>query len=284
MDETVKRVPAEIKNVHDDILYTDFYFKEHEASQPLVVFCHGFKGFKDWGSFPYVFERVASAGNFVTAFNFSYNGTGDTPETMGEFSRLDLFAKNTFSRELDDLGSIFDYLQANKENYNYDFDNLTLVGHSRGGGIVILKAAEDTRVKKLISLASVSNFDRYSERHKKEWKERGYFEVMNMRTKQKMRLDYTLLEDLEKNWDRLDIEKAAGEIKIPWLIVHGTEDLAVDYSNAETLYTAGTADTKQLVIMEKTGHTFGAVHPFEDTTDALENVITLMLNFIKNDV
>jgi pimeloyl-ACP methyl ester carboxylesterase len=281
MTGIVTRTTLVIKNKQNDDLYTDFYYPEDSAGLPLVVFCHGFKGFKDWGSFPYVFERIASAGNFAVAFNFSYNGTGDTPETMSDFARLELFAENTFSRELDDLGSVLDFLEQNKDKYPYDFNNLTLIGHSRGGGIVILKAAEDNRVKKLISLASVADFDRYSERHKKEWKERGYFEVMNMRTKQKMRLSYSLLEDLEKNNERLDIEKAAAKITVPWLIIHGTEDLAVDYSNAEVLYNAGNSDNKQLIIMEQTGHTFGAVHPFEDTTDALEKVITLIMDFLK---
>jgi pimeloyl-ACP methyl ester carboxylesterase len=281
MQEIITKTPLVIKNSHNDDLFTDFYYPENKSGLPLVVFCHGFKGFKDWGSFPYVFDRIASAGNFVVAFNFSYNGTGETPETMSDFARLNLFAENTFSRELDDLGSVLDFLEANKGGSHYDFDNLTLVGHSRGGGIVILKAAEDKRVKKLISLASVSNFDRYSERHKQEWKERGFFEVMNTRTKQRMRLNYTLLEDLEDNKDRLDIEKAAAKINIPWLIIHGTEDLAVDYSNAEMLYGAGNNVNKQLVIMEKTGHTFGAVHPFEDTTDSLEKVITLIMDFLK---
>ena len=104
---------------------------------------------------------------------------------------------------------------------------------------------------------------------------------MNMRTKQKMRLNYSLLEDLEKNKDRLDIEKAADKINVPWLIIHGTEDLAVDHSNAETLYSAGSQQRKKLIIMEQTGHTFGAAHPFADTTDALEKVITLIMDFVK---
>ena len=280
MTDNVSKTSLVIKNSHDNDLFLDFYYPKVE-DLPLVIFCHGFKGFKDWGSFPYVFDKVASAGNFVVSFNFSYNGTGDTPETMSEFTRLDLFADNTFSRELDDLGSVIDFLETNKNTLPYNFEDLTLIGHSRGGGIVILKTAEDKRVKKLISLASVSGFDRYSERHKKEWKDRGYFEILNMRTKQKMRLNYSLLEDLEKNKDRLDIEKAAAKIDVPWLIIHGTEDLAVDYSNAETLYNTGSDENKQLIIMEQTGHTFGAVHPFQGTTDALEKVITLIMDFLK---
>lgn len=281
METTIKKNSFTIENSESDELITDVRYNESLSNLPLVIFCHGFKGFKDWGSFPYLFDKLAQAGNFVASFNFSYNGTGLKPEEQSEFARLELFAKNTFSRELDDLGNIIDHFEKVKDEYNYDFGNLTLVGHSRGGGIAILKTAEDKRVKRLITLASVSNFNRYSERHQKEWKERGYFEVLNTRTNQVMRLNYTLMEDLEKNAERLDIEKAAEGINVPWLIVHGKEDLAVDYSNGESLYTLSNKESTELVMLEKTGHTFGAVHPFKGTTEALEEVATLVMDFIK---
>ena len=270
-----------IPNAHGDELVTDIRYNGSAKEAPLVIFCHGFKGFKDWGSFPYVLDKLAGAGSFVVSFNFSYNGTGLKPDEQSEFTRLELFAENTFSRELDDLGSVIDYFEAKKKDYNYNFDDLTLIGHSRGGGIAVLKTAEDNRVKRLITLAAVSDFNRYSERHRKEWKERGYFEVMNTRTNQLMRLNYTLMEDLEKNGERLDIEKAAGSITVPWLIIHGKEDLAVDYSNAESLYAHSNKGSTELVMLEKTGHTFGAVHPFKETTRALEEVITLVTDFVK---
>ena len=28
----------------------DAYYHETEKPQPLVIFCHGYKGFKDWGA------------------------------------------------------------------------------------------------------------------------------------------------------------------------------------------------------------------------------------------
>lgn len=288
---SIKKISIKIKNSHGDDLNTDLRFPENTGKLPLVILCHGFKGFKDWGCFPYIMDKIAEANNFCVSFNFSYNGTGDKEEEQSDFTRLDLFAKNTFSRELDDLGSVIDHLfeNENENKYNYDLNNITLIGHSRGGGIAILKTAEDKRITKLIALSTVNNFDRYSEALKSKWKDAGYFEVMNTRTNQMMRMDYTLMEDLENNSDRLDIQKAISKITVPVLFIHGEQDLTVDYSNAEDLYTRrletfpDLKDATKLSLINNTGHTFGAVHPFEGTTPALESVIELIIDFLKKD-
>lgn len=271
-----------IKNEYGDNLTTDIRFDESKKDLPLVIFVHGFKGFKDWGGFPYMLDKLAESGMFCVSFNFSYNGVGEKEDELVHFTRLELFAKNTFSRELDDLGSVIDYFDNNKENYNYDFSKLTLIGHSRGGGCVILKTAQDGRVKKLITLASVSTYDRYTERKKKEWKGKGYIEEPNSRTGQIMRMDLSLLEDVERNKERLDIQNAMSRIKVPVLILHGEQDLSVDYSHAETLYSSANKEHTEYKLIEKTGHTFGVVHPFEGTTQAFDNVIDESIKFIKN--
>lgn len=268
-----------IYNNRGDKLLTDFRYKENTENLSLLIFCHGFKGFKDWGGFPYMMNKLAGNNFFCVSFNFSYNGVGEAGNDLLNFTRLNLFSQNTFSRELDDLNSVLDYLEENQKNYNYNYDNLILAGHSRGGGIAILKTAEDNRIKKLITLASVAEFDRYSKRMKENWKERGYWEVMNTRTKQMMRLNYTLLEDLEKNNLRLNIKEAVKKINVPYLIIHGKEDLAVDYSEAETLYHLCNKQFCRMDIIPNTGHTFGIVHPFNGTTNEFENVISRISKF-----
>lgn len=269
-----------IKNKHGDNLTTDFRYDKTAENPSLLIFVHGFKGFKDWGCFPYMLDKFAGNNIFTVSFNFSYNGIGEEDDELQDFTRLDLFAKNTFSRELDDLESIIDYLEANRQKYNYNFENLILAGHSRGGGIAILKTAEDKRINKLITLASVSEFDRYTKERKEEWKKQGYFQVLNTRTNQYMRMDYTLIKDLERNRDRLDIKRAVSNISVPYLIIHGEEDLAVDYSEAVELQSLSNKNLTKLHLVEKAGHTFGAVHPFAGTTEALEKVIELIQNFI----
>ena len=278
----VTKKSFKIKNEYGDNLSTDIRFDESKKHLPLVIFVHGFKGFKDWGGFPYMTDKLAEAGFFVVSFNFSYNGVGEIEDELVHFTRLELFAKNTFSRELDDLGNIIDYFDDNRDNYNYDFETLTLIGHSRGGGCVILKTSQDKRVKKLITLAAVSYYDRYTDRKKKEWKEKGYIEEPNSRTGQIMKMDISLLEDLETNKERLDIQEAMKRIDVPVLILHGEQDLSVDYSNAETLHSVSDKEKTQYKLIEKTGHTFGVVHPFEGTSKAFDNVIEESIKFIEN--
>lgn len=280
----IQLISQSIKNKTGNNINIDFRYVESTEKLPVLIFCHGFKGFKDWGGFPYLFEKFAEAGFFVVSFNFSHNGVGESGEDLKNFTRLDLFAKNTFSIELDDLGNVIDFLESNAEKFNYNFSEIILAGHSRGGGIAILKAAEDSRISKLITLASVSDFDRYTEQRKSEWKKRGFVEVINTRTKQLMRMDYSLIEDLEKNNERLNIPKALEKIDIPVLVIHGREDLAVDFSDAEIIFNTGDKSKRKLILVANTGHTFGIVHPFEGSNPVFENIISECVNFSKKQI
>jgi esterase/lipase len=269
-----------IKNKSGKTINIDLRYKNTTEKLPLLLFCHGFKGFKDWGCFPYMLDKIANENIFTVSFNFSLNGVDNEKDNPVDFERLDDFAKNTFSEELNDLGCVIDFLEKGKEKYNYNFGSLVLAGHSRGGGIAILKTAEDKRITKLITLASVAEFNRYGDETKRVWRDRGFIEALNTRTKQKMRMNISLLEDLEKNYSRLNIKGAMEKIDVPVLIIHGSEDLAVEKSEADTLYNLSKKDKTKLVILENTGHTFGAVHPFAGTTPLLEIVIEEIINFI----
>ncbi len=264
-------------------LYTDFsincsYYFSKNSIKPLVIFTHGFKGFKDWGGFPYLMEKLSEAGYGAASFNFTHNGVSE--DNPVEFSRLDLFAENTFSMELNELDFVIKYFFENADELKIDKKRISLIGHSRGGGISILKASSDDRIKCLVTLSSVSTFDRYSDKLKREWKQKGYIESENTRTKQLMRLNASLLEDLEKNKDSLDIISAASRLNIPSLFIHGKEDLAVKYSEAEEIFGGTNKNNKELFLVENTGHTFGVVHPFAGTTNAFETVIEKVLGFL----
>ena len=116
---------------------------------------------------------------------------------------------------------------------------------------------------------------------KQKWKEAGFFEVLNSRTNQVMRMNYDLIDDLERNINRLNIQKAIESINVPVLYVHGMQDITVDYSNAEDLYSRSNKSLTGIRLIENTGHTFGAVHPYEGTTKALEEVIDALIGFFK---
>jgi pimeloyl-ACP methyl ester carboxylesterase len=270
------KLPGEEFEINADLRIAD---TEVKNLRPLLIFVHGFKGFKDWGGFPYAMERIAQFGFAVVSFNFTHDGV--SKETPQDFSRLDMFAKNTFSRELDETGHVINHFYEHAEEYGIDRNKIGIIGHSRGGGIAILRSAEDTRIKALVTLASVSNFDRYPEERKKQWKATGYFDVLNTRTNQMMRMNAELLYDIENNKERLDILKAIGTLSIPVMIIHGKEDLAVSPDDAEALFENSDREQTQLHIIENTGHTFGVEHPFKGSTFQFDIVISLTADFMK---
>ena len=134
---------------------------EDTTRRPVVVLVHGFKGFKDWGFFPYLADRLAQAGHVAIRVNFSLNGIGDEP---GEFTRLDLFEQNSISQEMDDLNFLLDVLHREelREAGRIDRYRLGLVGHSRGGAVSLLVAAQNTTVSALATWSAVERW-RYTE-------------------------------------------------------------------------------------------------------------------------
>lgn len=103
----------------------------------------------------------------------------------------------------------------------------------------------------------------------------GRLEVLNARTGQMMPLGIGLLEDVERNGERLDILKAAARLQVPCLIIHGTDDESVNVAEGERLAAAAPEATTRFERIEGAGHTFGAVHPFEGTTEHLTRAIDL---------
>ena len=55
-------------------IVTDLVYDSSIKLGPLIIFCHGYKGFKDWGAWPLLSEALAASGFVVIKFNFSHNG------------------------------------------------------------------------------------------------------------------------------------------------------------------------------------------------------------------
>lgn len=271
-----------IKNFDSQVINCDLYRKSNSEFLQLIIFSHGFKGFKDWGGFPYMMNELANAGFAAASFNFTHNGVSE--EQPMEFTELDKFAENTFSKEVDELGSVINYFYSNSDELKIDKNRIALMGHSRGGGATIIDAANDERVKCIVTLSSISAYDRYTERQKELWKKNGFIEIENTRTKQMMRMNYSLIEDLEQNKERLDILSAMKRLNKPCLLIHGKEDLAVKAEEAKKLFEASNKLPIELHIIERTGHTFGISHPFAGTTDAFEKVIESSVSFLKKNL
>jgi len=267
---TVERAPFGIRVPGAD-LRGDAWIPERPAANAAIVVCHGFKGFKDWGFFPHVSERLADAvGTLVVSFNFEGSGVRESADA---FDDLPAFARNTFTKELLDLEIILDGLAAGRlgELELPPATRFGLLGHSRGGATCILKASVRRQVRALATWASIASAERYGA-YAERWESGLPVVIHNARTGQDMPLERPVLDDLRANGTRLDVLSAAAALSIPWAIVHGEDDESVPLTDAEALAAASGAGGR-LVRIEGAGHTFGTGHPFEGSTPALERAL-----------
>ena len=251
----------QIQGKHNKPILIDVFYPEDNKPKPIIIFCHGYKGFKDWGAWNLMAEEFAKQGFCFIKFNFAYNG-GTVDEPI-DFPDLEAFGNNNYTKELDDLDSVINWLIENySSNKNFNISNITLLGHSRGGGIVTIKAEEDSRISKVISLAGVCD---YENRFPKgdafnTWKKDGVYYIVNGRTKQDMPHFYQFFEDFEQNKERLDIKRATSNLKIPHLIIHGDNDTSVSIEEAKNLHNWN--PKSKLVIIEDADHVFNSKHPW----------------------
>lgn len=258
----------------------DAFYPETEDKLPLVIFVHGYKGYKDWGAWNLMAEKFAETGFFFVKFNFSHNGT--TVEDPDNFADLESFGNNNYSKELSDLKVVIDYFSNNEK---VDDHKIILIGHSRGGGISIVKTCEDIRINGLITLASVDSLERFPKNEAFEnWKNKGVYFVENGRTKQQMPHYYQFFQDFETNYHRFDVERSMEMAKAHVLVIHGTNDESVSVKNAEHLHLLN--PNTELYFVENANHTFGAKEPWEEKElpKDLNEVVKKCIEFITEKI
>lgn len=260
----------------DKTITGDLTYDDNQTNQPCILFVHGFKGFKDWGAHNLVASYFASKGYRYFKFNLSHSGVTD--QKPDDVTDLEAFAANTVSMELKDVDTALNYIA-----HTYPLTPIYVIGHSRGGALVILKGATDERIQKIITWSAISDFSSlWKKEQEEQWLATGKIFVENARTKEKMPLNSTLLEDFNAHQSEFDLLKAASKIKIPWLILHGDDDVNVKFSVAQEL--AQAQPQAQLQKIKGANHVFGASHPYTATElpAQLLEVCKKTLAFIKN--
>lgn len=250
--------PFTIENRHGHPVRGDLHYKEGTEARPTVIICHGFKGFKNWGFFPTLADYLTDCGLTTIRFNFSHNGVEND---FLNFTRLDLFEKNNLSLELADLDAVLDWAGEQPEVQG---DTLGLIGHSRGGADVLIKAFSDgdERIKAVVTWASVGTVHTYPPTVVEQWQKFGFVSVYNQRTHQDMRMGSQYLDDLDANEERFAFKKHLASRKVPLLLIHGDKDDSVPVDHAHQLYEASNQETTDLEIISGGNHTLGAKHPY----------------------
>tara|TARA_Y100000385_G_scaffold70572_1_gene70872 strand:+ start:5989 stop:6816 length:828 start_codon:yes stop_codon:yes gene_type:complete len=272
---TVKHI--EIIGCKEKLISIDFRYIPFDIPLVPVIYIHGYKGFKDWGANNLIADAFARKRFFFLKFNFSHNGVSS--ENPLDFVDLVAFGNNNYMIELKELLIVIDWLE--NADLPIDFSQLSIIGHSRGGGIALLGSVQDPRIKKTVTWASVSDFSTRFPLEKLQWKSLGVSHVYNGRTKQMMPLYYQFYESFIENIEILDLPSQCKKIKQAVLIVHGEDDQSVSFSEAEFLNHIIPFSILQPI--QNTGHTFGAIHPYKssDIPLGLNMAIEASVKFIR---
>lgn len=249
----------------------DVRFLDDGKPKPVVVFLHGFKGFKDWGFIPQVCKEFAKSGTIAVNFDFSRNGIIDPSVPKYD---PEIFRTQTVSRMIDEATIVYTYILKElndviKGQFN---GKIFAIGHSMGAAVLMMATAKYRLKFQSIALwGSIAKLDRNTENQKTSWTALGYTEIKIPETGQILPLDSKYLTDKEILGDNAIIE-AIEKIDIPALIIHGKEDLIAKESESKEIKKAF-GKKGILKIINSTNHTFGAKHPFENVTPALAEII-----------
>ncbi len=271
-----------IKGIHNKPILTDYFYTENNQKKLIVIFCHGYKGYKDWGAWNIMATEFVKNNFFFVKFNFSHNG--GTIENPIDFPDLEAFSNNNYSIELDDLESVINYVLSDKTIGNeIDKGNISLIGHSRGGGIVTLKTLENKKISTIISWNGISDIEARFPKGEifEDWKNKGIGYIENSRTKQQMPNKFQVYENFIANKNRLIIKTACEQITIPHLIIQGLEDNVVLAIEAENLHQW--SPKSKLIRITNMNHSLGNKQPWKETKmpKNLALVVLKTINFIK---
>ncbi|KAJ8485160.1 hypothetical protein OPV22_017645 [Ensete ventricosum] len=215
----------------------------HDAgSKKLVILCHGFRSSKDESIFLNLTSALTNQGISVFRFDFAGNGQSDG-----------IFRYGNYRREAEDLRAVILYFSELK------YEISAILGHSKGGNVVLLYASVYHDVHIVINLSGRFALDRGIEgRLGRDFMQRiekdGFIDVKDRTGK----VEYWVTEESLK--DRLDTDMHAAchsidkECRV--LTIHGSKDEIVPMEDAMEF--AKLIPNHKLYIMEGANHSYAA--------------------------
>ena len=203
--ENLKEETITFLNSDNEKLWGILNLPEKEENIPLVIICHGFNQTKSQRKFVKLSRALTERG--IGVFRFDFSGHGDSE---GELEKISI------EKEVGELEAAYKKLLSNKR---INKEKIAILGHSLGALIVILFQRKFKKAKTLILLSpALQQRELTKEWHTAEeielWKKQGYLDT----PKGRLGIKY-LNEAIEKDWSEV-----ASQIKIPTLVIQGSED------------------------------------------------------------
>lgn len=219
------------------------HLPEGKKKSPIVIFNHGWTGnhLESHRIFRYTCIELCKEG--IAGLRFSRRGHGDSD---GDFSDI------TVTGEIIDLKAAIDFVCTLPE---IDAGRIGVIGYSHGGTIVICHAAEDKRVKAVLTWASSSGdpLERYLETEEgrsrlEKWKKGETVTFSHVFTGI-WQLKAKFYEDLVENHDKFNNLNRVKEISpSPVCFIHGENDPIVPERSSYKLYLSA-KEPKELMMI-----------------------------------
>jgi uncharacterized protein len=199
----------------------------------LVILGHGVTGNKDRPLLVAIAEGLSDRG--WPCLRISYSGNG---ESGGRFE------DSNITKEIGDLSSVIDNVPPETK--------VVYIGHSMGGAVGVLSAAQDPRIVLLVTIAGLA--------HTADFVKREFGDVVPgegcMWDEPEHPLSQAYVDDLTSLGDTLT---AAASVTQPWLLIHGTADDVVPFQDGLDAYEKANSVKQWLAVP-------GAGHSFDETT------------------
>ena len=217
----------------------------------IILIAHGFKGYKDYGMFPWLAQQFVDHGHTVHRFNFSHSGMTDSD---GPFERPELFERDTWNFQVEDLAIL-------TRELGQDDLPVTILGHSRGGVSCLLAAGRGAvEVDGVISLSAPATCNPMTSHAQQELLTQGFIEALSSRTDQMLHVGRAFLQDQLDDPASHDLLPLVETNDSRILVIHVEIDPTVSVESAVAIAAAGQATT--LVRIQKGDHVYNTPNPF----------------------
>ena len=220
---------GEIRNSYGENLEY-FYAPGTEGDDRIVVLGHGVTGNMDRGVMTGAEAALQSIG--IASLRFSFAGNGGSE---GRFQDC------TISKEVEDLGAVVVVVSTAGRTIAYG-------GHSMGGAVGVMRAATDDRIRLLVSFAGMVETQKFAQAEFGEANpDAGY-----MWDEECCPLSSTYMNDMASIGSIVEL---GAEIRVPWLLLHGSEDDVVPIQDSIDIEAKATCSRK-FVTIEGADHSF----------------------------
>ena len=252
-----------------------------------VTLLHGLKGFYNYGMYPVIADRLVRALPVVAhRFNASHSGMTRNEET---FERPDLFAKDTWNKQVFDLRAVTRAARAGELPGIGGGKRVINAGHSRGGAACLLSAGRRgesaDKPDAIVTMATPSWCASDIGCKEKEIAVTGRLSLRSARTGQELHQEPGWLEEQLAEPEAHDLLALCERIEAPMLILHGEADETIPARCAEEI--SARAPRADVVLIPGGDHVFDTPHPADvsaEPSESLDRAIEAIRRFVSREI